>query len=77
MLRIILPDRKTAAIIFLGGINFMEKKIIPLEVGIEFSYLISINLIFVVPSIMLYSSEISPKRCNNCVFILRNGHCGE
>ena len=30
-------------------------------------------LIFVVPSIMLYSSEISPKRCNNCVFILRNG----
>ena len=31
------------------------------------------NLIFVVPSIMLYSSEISPARCNNCVFILRNG----
>ena len=31
------------------------------------------NLIFVVPSIMLYSSEISPTRCNNCVFILRNG----
>ena len=30
-------------------------------------------LIFVVPSIMLYSSEISPTRCNNCVFILRNG----
>ena len=28
------------------------------------------NLIFVVPSIMLYSSEISPTRCNNCVFIL-------
>ena len=22
---------------------------------------------------MLYSSEISPSRCNNCVFILRNG----
>ena len=22
---------------------------------------------------MLYSSEISPTRCNNCVFILRNG----
>jgi hypothetical protein len=31
------------------------------------------NLIFLVPSIMLYSSEISPTRCNNCVFILRNG----
>ena len=29
------------------------------------------DLIFVVPSIMLYSSEISPTRCNN--FILRNG----
>ena len=34
---------------------------------------LSQNLIFVVPSIMLYSSEISPTRCNNCVFILRNG----
>ena len=32
-----------------------------------------LNLIFVVPSIMLYSSEISPTRCNNCGFILRNG----
>ena len=31
------------------------------------------NLIFVVPCIMLYSSEISPTRCNNCVFILCNG----
>jgi hypothetical protein len=31
------------------------------------------SLIFVVPSIMLYSSEISPTRCNSCVFILRNG----
>ena len=31
------------------------------------------NVIFVVPSIMLYSSEISPTRCNNCVFILRIG----
>jgi len=30
-------------------------------------------LIFVVPCIMLYSSEISLTRCNNCVFILRNG----
>jgi len=30
-------------------------------------------LIFVVPSIMLYCSEISPTRCYNCVFILRNG----
>ena len=30
-------------------------------------------LIFVVPSIMLYSSEISPTRCNSCVFILHNG----
>ena len=29
-------------------------------------------LIFVVPCIMLYSGEISPIRCNNCVFI-RNG----
>jgi len=26
------------------------------------------NLIFVVPCIMLYYSEISPTRCNNCVF---------
>ena len=32
-----------------------------------------IFLIFVVPSIVLYSSEISPTRCNNCVFILRSG----
>ena len=32
-----------------------------------------LNLIFVVPSIMLHSSEISPTRCNNYVFILRNG----
>ena len=30
-------------------------------------------LTFVVPSIMLYSSETNPTRCNNCVFILRNG----
>ena len=36
------------------------------------SYFNFFNLIFMVPSIMLYSSEISP-RCNNCVFILRNG----
>ena len=27
-----------------------------------------LNLIFVVPSIMLYSGEVSPTRCNNCVF---------
>jgi hypothetical protein len=27
-----------------------------------------INLIFVVPCVMLYSGEISPTRCNNCVF---------
>ena len=33
----------------------------------------TIFLLFVVPSIMLYSSEISTTRCNNCVFILRNG----
>ena len=32
----------------------------------------AIFLIFVVPSIMLYSSEINPTRSNNCVFILRN-----
>ena len=37
------------------------------------AYFRTIFLIFVVPSIMLYSSEISPTRCNNCVFILRNG----
>ena len=36
-------------------------------------WVVSVFLIFVVPSIMLYSSEISPTRCNNCVFILRNG----
>ena len=30
------------------------------------------HLIFVVPCIMLYSSETSPTRCNNCVLILRN-----
>ena len=33
----------------------------------------NVLLIFVVLSIMLYSSETSPTRCNNCVFILRNG----
>ena len=27
-----------------------------------------LNLIFVVPCIMLYIGEISPTRCNNCVF---------
>jgi hypothetical protein len=27
-----------------------------------------VNLIFVVPCIMRYSGEISPTRCNNCVF---------
>ena len=26
------------------------------------------HLVFVVPCIMLYSGEISPIRCNNCVF---------
>ena len=36
-------------------------------------YPLSHILIFVVPSIMHYSSEISPTRCNNCVFILLNG----
>ena len=36
-------------------------------------YRLRIAFIFVVPSIMLYSSEISPTRSNNCVFILRNG----
>ena len=30
--------------------------------------LLSLHLIFVVPCIMLYSGEISPTRCNNCVF---------
>ena len=28
---------------------------------------LALNLIFVVPCITLYSSEISPTRCNNCV----------
>ena len=39
----------------------------------ETEFILPKFLIFVVPSIMLYSSEISPTRCNNCVFILRNG----
>ena len=41
----------------------------------QFSWKVNNNffLIFVVPSIMLYSSEITPTRCNNCIFILRNG----
>ena len=30
--------------------------------------LLDLFLIFVVPCIMLYSGEISPTRCNNCVF---------
>ena len=30
--------------------------------------LLTLNLIFVVPCIMLYSGEISPTRRNNCVF---------
>ena len=29
----------------------------------------TLNSIFVVPCIMLCSSEISPTRCNNCVFL--------
>ena len=31
-------------------------------------YCLKLNLIFVVPCIMLYIGEISPTRCNNCVF---------
>ena len=45
-----------------------------LMTAVNFSRLNDIHFfIFVVPSIMLYSSEISPTRCKNCVFILRNG----
>ena len=47
---------------------FPEKKTLFMRPNTE-----ELNLIFVVPSIMLYGSEISPTRCNNCVFILRNG----
>ena len=42
---------------------FSEDNLFPLY-GIR---LHSYFLVFVVPSIMLYSSEISPTRCNNCV----------
>ena len=41
--------------------------------AVNVSIFLPFFLMFVVPSIMLYSSEISPTRCNNCVFILRNG----
>ena len=44
-----------------------------LTFSLKLHLMFTIFLIFVVPSIMLYSSEISPTRCNNCVFILRNG----
>jgi len=37
------------------------------------THILTVTLTFVVPSIMIYSSEISPTRCNNCVFILSNG----
>jgi len=43
------------------------------EVLIEIPNTYRGRLIFVVPSIMLYSSEIILTRCNNCVFIFRNG----
>ena len=38
--------------------------------GFQASFTIhnSLNLIFVVPCIMLYSGEISSTRCNKCVF---------
>jgi hypothetical protein len=51
---------------FLRIRNISDKFVEKLEIQILY-------LIFVVPSIMLYSSEISPTRCNNCVFIHRNG----
>ena len=31
-------------------------------------WIINVEIIFVVPSIMLYSSEIIPTRCNNCIY---------
>ena len=45
--------------------------------SVRFGKQTAIFLIFVVPSIMLYSSEISPTRCNNCVFILLLLTCNE
>ena len=38
------------------------------QIFMELSGLLIQNLIFVVPCIMLYIGEISPTRCNNCVF---------
>ena len=35
---------------------------------VTYSTIFERHLIFVVPCIMLYSGEISPTRCNNCVF---------
>ena len=52
--------------------SFLFKHILLIQI-LTFTIFQGMNLIFVVPSIMLYSSEISPTRCNNCVFILRNG----
>ena len=53
--------------------NFNFSKCAPINHLKKTDKIKSMNLIFVVPGIMLYSSEISPTRCNNCVFILRNG----
>ena len=52
---------------FLEWETFRDKIIEKIKTHILF------NLILVVPCIMLYSGEISPTRCNNYVFILRNG----
>jgi hypothetical protein len=63
-----------ANLLFLGPKNvcfLFMKNLVACCSSLVFSNCTS-NLIFVVPSIMLYSSEISPTRCNNCVFILRN-----
>ena len=63
---------------FIGKYKYKEMVEMPattlkLDIGHSLFLMLELFLIFVVPSIMLYSSEISPTRCNNCIFFLRNG----
>ena len=44
---------------------------------LQTNYCLEISIVYFVrsfhPNLETHSSEISPTRCNNCVFILRNG----
>ena len=51
-----------------GRIRLIQLFLCVLVLVSRFACWASMNLIFVVPCIMLYSGEISPTRCSSCVF---------